>query len=67
MIPPNYATSLNVVYFPQLGDVVIKLTSFLIEIYSGFLICVAMLDEWRMDEGVQALDGWTFQAQYFNL
>lgn len=50
-IPLNYVTSLNVVYFPQLG----------------FLICVPMLDEWRTDEGVQALDDWTFQAQSFNL
>lgn len=66
-IPTNYVTSLNVVYFPQLGEIVIKLTSLLTEIYSGFLICVPMLDEWRTDEGVHALDDWTFQAQSFNL
>ncbi|KIM89101.1 hypothetical protein PILCRDRAFT_211886 [Piloderma croceum F 1598] len=45
IIPPNYASSLNVVYFPQLG----------------FLICVPMLDEWKGDDGIQVLDGWSFQ------
>ncbi|TFY68394.1 hypothetical protein EVG20_g3567 [Dentipellis fragilis] len=44
-VPPDYATSLNVVYFPQLG----------------FLVCVPMLDEWKSDEGIRVLDGWTFQ------
>jgi len=29
---------------------------------SGFLICVPMLDEWRMEGGIQPLDGWTFQV-----
>ncbi|KAA1469886.1 hypothetical protein DENSPDRAFT_649174 [Dentipellis sp. KUC8613] len=44
-VPPDYATSLNVVYFPQLG----------------FLVCVPMLEEWKSDEGIRVLDGWTFQ------
>ncbi|KZT73910.1 hypothetical protein DAEQUDRAFT_702916 [Daedalea quercina L-15889] len=44
-IPPEYATSMNVVYFPQLG----------------FLICVPMLEEWKTDAGVQVLEGWSFQ------
>ncbi|KAF7314371.1 DNA mismatch repair protein 5 [Mycena kentingensis (nom. inval.)] len=44
-VPPDYAMSLNVVYFPQLG----------------FLICVPMLDEWRGPGGIQATEGWTFQ------
>lgn len=41
----DYASSLNVVYFPQLG----------------FLICVPMLDEWRTEAGIQTIDGWSFQ------
>ncbi|KAI0052711.1 hypothetical protein FA95DRAFT_1664395 [Auriscalpium vulgare] len=45
-ISPDYATSLNVVYFPQLG----------------FLVCVPMLEEWKSGDGIQVLDGWTFQA-----
>ncbi|OCH92840.1 hypothetical protein OBBRIDRAFT_725988 [Obba rivulosa] len=48
MVPPDYATSLNVVYFPQLG----------------FLICVPMLDEWRTEEGITVLDGWTSHVYF---
>ncbi|KAG1745988.1 DNA mismatch repair protein MutS [Suillus paluster] len=44
-IPGDYAKSLNVVYFPQLG----------------FLICVPMQEEWRSEEGIKVLDGWSFQ------
>ncbi|CDO75430.1 hypothetical protein BN946_scf184916.g14 [Trametes cinnabarina] len=44
-IPPDYASSLNVVYFPQLG----------------FLVCVPMQDDWHGEEGIKVLDGWTFQ------
>ncbi|KAI0770485.1 DNA mismatch repair protein MutS [Fomes fomentarius] len=47
MIPPDYASSLNVVYFPQLG----------------FLICVPMREEWKTEAGIQVLDGWSFQSQ----
>ncbi|KAG1751159.1 DNA mismatch repair protein MutS [Suillus lakei] len=45
-IPGDYTTSLNVVYFPQLG----------------FLICVPMQEEWRSEEGIKVLDGWSFQS-----
>ncbi|KAG2153131.1 DNA mismatch repair protein MutS [Suillus bovinus] len=45
-IPVDYTTSLNVVYFPQLG----------------FLICVPMQEEWRSEEGIKVLDGWNFQV-----
>ncbi|KAI0789758.1 DNA mismatch repair protein MutS [Abortiporus biennis] len=44
-VPSDYAASLNVVYFPQLG----------------YLICVPMLEEWKTDAGITVLDGWTFQ------
>ncbi|KAG2066456.1 hypothetical protein BDR04DRAFT_1081862 [Suillus decipiens] len=44
-IPVDYTASLNVVYFPQLG----------------FLICVPMQEEWRSEEGIKVLDGWSFQ------
>ncbi|KZT11913.1 uncharacterized protein LAESUDRAFT_670086 [Laetiporus sulphureus 93-53] len=44
-VPPDYASSLNVVYFPQLG----------------FLICVPMLEEWKTDAGITVLEGWSFQ------
>ncbi|KAI0670991.1 DNA mismatch repair protein MutS [Trametes maxima] len=46
-IPPDYASSLNVVYFPQLG----------------FLVCVPMRDEWQGEAGITVLDGWSFQSQ----
>ncbi|KAH9002749.1 DNA mismatch repair protein MutS [Lactarius hatsudake] len=39
-VPQDYATSLNVVYFPQLG----------------FLVCVPMLEEWRSGDGIEVLD-----------
>ncbi|KAL1699469.1 DNA mismatch repair protein MutS [Schizophyllum commune] len=44
-VPAEYAESLNVVYFPQLG----------------FLVCVPMLAEWKDEQGIQVMDGWTFQ------
>ncbi|KAK7048433.1 muts 5 [Favolaschia claudopus] len=44
-VPPDYASSLNIVYFPQLG----------------FLICVPMLEEWQGPDGIQVIDGWSFQ------
>ncbi|KAI6042638.1 DNA mismatch repair protein MutS, partial [Pisolithus marmoratus] len=44
-VPVEYATSLNVVYFPQLG----------------FLITVPMLEEWTSDAGIKVLEGWSFQ------
>lgn len=44
-VPAEYATSLNVVYFPQLG----------------FLITVPMLEEWTSDAGIDVLEGWSFQ------
>ncbi|KAJ4468951.1 muts domain V-domain-containing protein [Lentinula lateritia] len=45
IIPSDYASSLNIVYFPQLG----------------FLICVPMQEEWRTEVGVRVIDGWSFQ------
>ncbi|CAA7258834.1 unnamed protein product [Cyclocybe aegerita] len=44
-VPPDFAASLNVVYFPQLG----------------YLICVPMLEEWRSEAGIQPIEGWSFQ------
>lgn len=44
-VTPDFATSLNIVYFPQLG----------------FLICVPMRDEWQSEDGIQVIDGWSFQ------
>ncbi|KAJ7134704.1 DNA mismatch repair protein MutS [Mycena epipterygia] len=44
-VPSDYASSLNIVYFPQLG----------------FLICVPMLEEWKTPEGIKIIDGWSFQ------
>ncbi|KAH8114747.1 muts domain V-domain-containing protein [Phellopilus nigrolimitatus] len=44
-VPADYASSLNVVYFPQLG----------------FLICVPMQEAWTTERGVDVLDGWIFQ------
>ncbi|KAG8214591.1 DNA mismatch repair protein mutS [Butyriboletus roseoflavus] len=44
-VPLDYAESLNVVYFPQLG----------------FLITVPMREEWQTETGIIVLDGWNFQ------
>jgi len=33
---------------------------------AGYLICVPMLDEWRTEEGIQPLDGWTFQVSHLS-
>ncbi|KIK91641.1 hypothetical protein PAXRUDRAFT_796689 [Paxillus rubicundulus Ve08.2h10] len=49
-VPADYAESLNVVYFPQLG----------------FLITVPMREEWESETGIQVLDGWSFQANMDN-
>ncbi|KAG7440868.1 uncharacterized protein BT62DRAFT_1080549 [Guyanagaster necrorhizus] len=45
LVPADYAPSLNIVYFPQLG----------------FLVCIPMLKEWRTEAGITVIDGWTFQ------
>ncbi|KAI9573599.1 DNA mismatch repair protein MutS [Boletus coccyginus] len=45
-VPEDYAESLNVVYFPQLG----------------FLITVPMREEWETETGIKVLDGWSFQV-----
>ena len=29
---------------------------------AGFLVCVPMLEEWRSGDGIEVLDGWTFQV-----
>jgi len=57
----EFARTLNVVYFPQLGT--LHLASLFISSIAatGYLICVPMLDEWRSDTGIQAPEGWTFQ------
>ncbi|KAF8073753.1 DNA mismatch repair protein MutS [Lyophyllum atratum] len=47
-VPRDYAASLNVVYFPQLG----------------FLICVPMLEEWQTEKGIQVIEGWSFQVSF---
>ncbi|KAJ7600737.1 DNA mismatch repair protein MutS [Mycena floridula] len=44
-IPVDFTTSLNIVYFPQLG----------------FLICIPMQDDWEGEEGIRVIDGWSFQ------
>ncbi|KAH8825333.1 DNA mismatch repair protein MutS [Flagelloscypha sp. PMI_526] len=44
-VPTDFAESLNVVYFPQLG----------------FLVCVPMLNQWQGGSNIQVLEGWTFQ------
>lgn len=44
-VPPDYASSLNIVYFPQLG----------------FLICIPMLEEWKIPDGIKVIEGWIFQ------
>lgn len=28
----------------------------------GFLICVPMLERWQTEDGIQAIDGWSFQV-----
>jgi hypothetical protein len=61
---PDGIGSLNVVYFPQLGRAMITrsgmpdTTSF-----TGFLICVPMLEEWSDGGQIDDLDGWTFQVR----
>jgi DNA mismatch repair protein MSH5 len=62
-MPFDYASSLNVVYFPQLGVVGLVRFGATIEGLSGFLICVPMLDKWRTEAGVQTIDGWDFQVR----
>ncbi|KAF8517335.1 muts domain V-domain-containing protein [Gautieria morchelliformis] len=51
-VPPNYAESLNVVYFPQLG----------------FLICVPLREEWKNEDGTHVPeppnDEFIFQVRY---
>lgn len=46
-VSPDYASSLNVVYFPQLG----------------YLICIPLLEEWKTGDGIVVMEGWTFQVR----
>jgi len=60
----DYTKSLNVVYFPQLGGAPSNLFVMHIQVYPcpGFLICVPMQEGWTSEEGIQVLDGWSFQV-----
>jgi len=61
---PDSIKSLNVVYFPQLGGTMIVLRDvFGITSFTGFLICVPMLEEWSDEGQINHLDGWTFQVR----
>lgn len=44
-VPLDYASTLNVVYFPQLG----------------FLICIPIREEWKYEDGIQTINDWSFQ------
>ncbi|CAK5284093.1 unnamed protein product [Mycena citricolor] len=44
-VPQDFTTCLNIVYFPQLG----------------FLVCVPMLEAWKGPDGIQLIEGWTYQ------
>ncbi|KAK0187908.1 DNA mismatch repair protein MutS [Armillaria mellea] len=48
LVPADYAPSLNIVYFPQLG----------------FLVCIPMLKEWQTEAGITAIDGWTSHVYF---
>ncbi|KAF8578057.1 hypothetical protein K439DRAFT_1654890 [Ramaria rubella] len=52
-VPPDYAESLNVVYFPQLGLFLWLAVKLTIEYHRflGFLICVPLRDEWKTEDG----------------
>ena len=63
-MPHDYISSLNVVYFPQLGRTCHAL-GMCVERLLGFLICVPMLDEWRTEAGIQTINGWSFQVRVF--
>jgi hypothetical protein len=32
---------------------------------TGFLVCVPMLEEWKSGDGIQVIDGWTFQVSFY--
>lgn len=62
-VPQDYASALNVVYFPQLGNS--HAFPFMLTVHrriSGFLICVPMLEEWQNGAEIEVLDGWSFQV-----
>jgi hypothetical protein len=43
-----------------MASVTLTLLGLLIK--AGFLVCVPMLEEWRSGDGIEVLDGWTFQV-----
>ncbi|KAF8240506.1 hypothetical protein L208DRAFT_1420391 [Tricholoma matsutake] len=55
-MPIDCASSLNVVYFPQL-DRTCHILWMYVDHLSGFLICMPMLDEWHTEAGIQTIDG----------
>ncbi|KAK7056880.1 hypothetical protein VNI00_002597 [Paramarasmius palmivorus] len=52
-VPPDYATSLNVVYFPQLG--------FKTTFNPEAQMLTRALKEMETDAGIKSMDGWIFQ------
>ena len=64
------ASSLNVVYFPQLGQFTKTLapaeTKWKLIVscvcMAGYLICVPMPEEWQNAQAVEEIDGLTFQV-----
>lgn len=65
-VPVEYAESLNVVYFPQLGlyfDALLCNSTPLKPLHlKGFLVTVPMREEWETETGIEVLDGWSFQV-----
>ena len=62
-VPEDVASSLNVVYFPQLGW--FWSTHFIHLSYGdlpGYLICVPMREEWQDLQAIEDMAGWTFQV-----
>ncbi|EJC98525.1 uncharacterized protein FOMMEDRAFT_96519 [Fomitiporia mediterranea MF3/22] len=61
-VPPDYTTSLNVVYFPQLGKYLTLLSLYhLTDFVVGFLICIPKKEDQSPEQGIDVLDGWSFQ------
>lgn len=72
-IPEGWAESLNVLYFPQLGECRGSLVWDLQGVQSGslnavsvgYLICVPLREEWTEQADFEVIDGWTYQVSYF--
>ena len=61
-VPYEWASSLNVLYFPQIGAYLHTHRSHFVEAFVGYLMCVPLREEWRHRSDFEVIEGWKHQV-----